>query len=72
VLTRIGEEVLQQVRSILVQTEVIRQKAARERGLSVGKLCFGCVPHIPARMLTGILRDFQHQYYLHQHRKSAD
>lgn len=61
-VTRIGADVLQHARAILSQVEVIRQKTARERGLSVGKLRFGCVPTIPPRMLTGILRDFQHKY----------
>jgi DNA-binding transcriptional LysR family regulator len=61
-VTRIGEEVLQHARSILTQVDIIRQKAARERGLSVGKLRFGCVPTVPPRLLTGILRDFQQKY----------
>jgi DNA-binding transcriptional LysR family regulator len=61
-LTRIGEEVVQHARSILGQIEVIRQKTAREQGLNAGKLRFGCVPTIPARLLTGILRSFQHKY----------
>ena len=61
-VTRIGEEVLQHVRAALNQIELIHQKTARERGLSVGKLRFGIVPNIPSQILTGILRDFQHQY----------
>lgn len=61
-VTRIGEDVLHHARNILSQMEIIRQKTARERGLSVGKLRFGCVPNIPSRLLTGILRDFQHKY----------
>jgi DNA-binding transcriptional LysR family regulator len=61
-LTRIGEEVVQHARTILGQIEVIRQKAAREQGVNVGKLRFGCVPTIPPRLLTGILRSFQHKY----------
>lgn len=60
--TRIGAEVIQHARSILNQIEAIRQKSARERGLTVGKLRFGCVPTIPPRLLTGILRDFQQRY----------
>lgn len=60
--TRIGEEVIQHARSVLNQIEAIRQKSARERGLTVGKLRFGCVPTIPPRLLTGILRDFQQRY----------
>lgn len=61
-LTRVGEEVLQHARHILAQIEIIRQKTARERGLAIGKLRFGCVPTIPARLLTGVMRDFQHRY----------
>lgn len=61
-ITRIGEEVLQHARSVLTQVDIIRQKTARERGLSVGKLRFGCVPTIPPQLLTGILRDFQHKF----------
>lgn len=60
--TRIGAEVIQHARSILNQIEAIRQKSARERGLTMGKLRFGCVPTIPPRLLTGILRDFQQRY----------
>lgn len=61
-LTHIGKEVLLHARNILIEMEVIRQKAARERGLTVGKLRFGCVPTIPAPLLTGILSDFRKQY----------
>ncbi len=62
IITHIGEEVLQYARGILSQIEVIRQVTAKERGLSVGKLRFGCVPTIPGRLLTGIIRDFQNKY----------
>ena len=61
-VTSIGKEVLQNARTILAQAEGIRQKTNRERGLSVGKVRFGTVPNIAARLLTGILRDFQHKY----------
>lgn len=61
-VTNIGKEVLQHARNILTQTEVIRQKTNRERGFSVGKIRFGTVPNIAPRLLTGILRDFQHKY----------
>ena len=60
--THIGAEVIQHARSILNQIEAIRQKSARERGLTVGKLRFGCVPTVPPRLLTGILRGFQQRY----------
>lgn len=62
VITHIGDEVLQYARGILSQIEIIRQVTAKERGLSVGKLRFGCVPTIPGRLLTGIIRDFQNKY----------
>lgn len=61
-LTHIGEDVVQHARAILGQVEVIRQKTAREQGVSAGKLRFGCVPTVPGRLLTGILRSFQHKY----------
>lgn len=61
-MTRIGLEVLHHARNALTQIEIIRQKTARERGFSIGKLRVGCVPTIPARLITGILRDFQRQY----------
>lgn len=61
-VTQIGEDVLHHARSILAQVDVIRQKAARERGLAVGKLRMGCVPSVDARLLTGIIRDFQVRY----------
>ncbi|MGB7338832.1 MAG: LysR family transcriptional regulator [Phototrophicaceae bacterium] len=62
VLTGIGNEVLQHARSIISEIDVIRQKTARERGLSVGKIRFACVPQVPARFLTGIIREFQGKY----------
>lgn len=61
-VTRIGEEVVQHARIVISQTEIIRQKTARERGISVGKIRFGSVARIPSRLLTGIIRNFQHQY----------
>ncbi len=61
-VTRIGAEVVQHARAVLNQTEAIRQKAARERGLTIGKLRFGCVTTIPSRLLTGILHDFQQKF----------
>jgi DNA-binding transcriptional LysR family regulator len=62
ILSRIGAEVVHYARSILAQIEVIHQKTAHERGLSIGKLRFGCVPTIPPRLLTGIIRDFKQHY----------
>lgn len=61
-LTRIGEVVLDHARIILGEAEIIRQEANRERGLSAGKIRFACVPQVPSRLLTGIIRDFQYQY----------
>lgn len=61
-ITRIGEEVLGHARTVIAQTEIIRQKTARERGMAVGKVRLGCVPRLPPRLLTGIIRDFQHKY----------
>lgn len=60
--THIGKEIVQHARHILIQSELIRQKTAHERGLSLGKLRFGCVPNMPSRMFTGLIRDFQHKY----------
>ncbi|MBK8025261.1 MAG: LysR family transcriptional regulator [Chloroflexi bacterium] len=62
VMTRVGAEIVQHARAVLNQIEAIRQKSARDRGLSVGKLRFGCVTTIPPRLLTGMLRDFQRRY----------
>lgn len=61
-VTRIGEEVVRHARRILSEVEIIRQKTAREQGFTTGKLRFGCVPTIPPRLLTGILRSFQQKY----------
>lgn len=61
-VTQIGEEVLHHARSVLAQVDIIRQKTARERGLAVGKLRLGCVQSVAARLLTGIVRDFQVRY----------
>lgn len=61
-VTRIGAEVLDHARTIIAQTEIIRQKTASERGLAVGKIRLGCVSRVPPRLLAGIIRDFQHKY----------
>ncbi|MCG8351939.1 MAG: LysR family transcriptional regulator [Chloroflexales bacterium] len=61
-VTRIGDDVLQHARNIVSQIDIIRQKTARERGIAVGKVRFGCVSQVPARFLTGIIRNFQRQY----------
>jgi DNA-binding transcriptional LysR family regulator len=61
-LTRIGDDIVQHARQTLTQMDIIRQKAARARGLATGKLRFGAVPNIAGRLLTGIIRDFQMQY----------
>lgn len=61
-VTRIGAEVVSHARLILGESELIRQKTSRERGLVVGKVRFGCVPHVSPRLLSGVMRDFQHQY----------
>ncbi|MCA9911625.1 MAG: LysR family transcriptional regulator, partial [Anaerolineae bacterium] len=61
-LTRIGEVVLSHARNIIAELEIIRQQTSRERGLHVGKIRFACVPQVPSRLLTGIIREFQHQY----------
>jgi len=61
-LTQIGEEILQDARTILAHAEIIHQKTARERGINVGKIRFGCVPTIPPRFLSGMLRDFQNRF----------
>lgn len=62
VLTEIGRDILQNARTILMQVEIIRQKTSREQGLSTGKVRFGVVPNLAARLLAGILRSFQHKY----------
>ena len=61
-ITHIGDDVVQHARTILSQVNVIREKTARERGIAIGKIRFGCVPQLPARLLTGIIRNFQHYY----------
>lgn len=61
-LTHIGEVILLHARQVLDRMEVIRQIAARERGVIAGKLRFGAVPNIGAQLLTGIIRDFQIQH----------
>lgn len=61
-LTRVGEVILQHAVTILSEAEGIRQQANRERGLSEGKIRFACVPQVPSRVITGIIRDFKHQY----------
>lgn len=61
-ITGIGQEVIIHARQIMTHTEVIRQKTSRERGLSSGKIRFGIAPTISGRLLTGIMRDFDHKF----------
>jgi DNA-binding transcriptional LysR family regulator len=60
--TAIGETVLPRARAVLQQVEGIRQDTWSERGLAVGKVRLGCIPHIPARLLTGMVQDFRNRY----------
>ncbi|MEL6407403.1 MAG: LysR family transcriptional regulator [Chloroflexota bacterium] len=61
-LTPVGEKVLEHAHRVISEIEIIRQETARERGVTSGKIRFGCVSQVPARFLTGIIRSFQSQY----------
>jgi DNA-binding transcriptional LysR family regulator len=60
--TRVGSEVLTHARTILAESEHIRQLAAAARGLAAGRLRIGSFPSVAARLLPGILRAFQQRY----------
>ncbi len=61
-LTGGGQEVIIHARSALAALEAIRQSAATARGVPVGRMRFGTAYPISARLLAGILGDFQRQY----------
>ena len=61
-LTGTGKVVLTHAREALVSLEAIRQAAAAARGVPVGKMRFGAAYPLAARLLAGILDDFQRQY----------
>jgi len=61
-LTGTGQEVLTHAREALGALEAIRQAAAAARGIPMGKMRFGAAYPLAARLLVGILGDFQRQY----------
>ena len=61
-LTGAGKAVLTHTREALASLEAIRQAAAAARGVPVGKMRFGAAYPLAARLLVGILDDFQRQY----------
>lgn len=61
-LTGAGREVLTHTREALASLEAIRQVAAAARGVPVGRMRFGAAYPLAARLLVGILDDFQRQY----------
>ena len=61
-LTGGGREVIIHARSALAALEAIRQSAATARGVPVGRMRFGTAYPVSARLLAGILGDFQRQY----------
>ncbi len=61
-LTGGGQEVIVHARSALAALEAIRQSAATARGVPVGRMRFGTAYPVSARLLAGILGDFQRQY----------
>lgn len=61
-LTGAGREVLTHTREALVSVEAIRQAAAAARGAPQGRMRFGAAYPLAARLLVGILGDFQRQY----------
>ncbi len=61
-LTEAGKAVLIHAREALAALEAMRQAAATARGVPVGKLRFGAAYPLVARLLSGILDDFQRQY----------
>lgn len=61
-LTEAGKAVLPHTREALASLEAIRQAAAAARGVPVGKMRFGAAYPLAARLLVGILDDFQRQY----------
>ncbi|BDI28691.1 putative HTH-type transcriptional regulator YvbU [Capsulimonas corticalis] len=61
-LTGAGQEVLVHTREALVSLEAIRQAAAASRGVSAGRMRLGAAYPLSARLLVGILGEFQRQY----------
>lgn len=61
-MTGAGQEVLTHARTALAALEAIRQSAATARGVPVGRIRFGTAYPVSARLLAGILGEFQRQY----------
>jgi DNA-binding transcriptional LysR family regulator len=61
-LTEVGRQVWQHAREIMIQAENIRQKTAAARGLAKGRIRLGTFPSTSARLLPGIIREFQQRY----------
>ena len=61
-LTGAGQNVLTHACEALAALEAIRQTAAAARGVPVGRMRFGTAYPVSARLLSGILTDFQNQY----------
>jgi DNA-binding transcriptional LysR family regulator len=61
-LTMLGCDVLAHARTMLAESEHIRQLAAAARGLATGRLRIGSFPSVSARLLPGLLRAFQQCY----------
>lgn len=61
-LTGAGQTVLTHSREALASLEAIRQAAAAARGAAAGAMRFGAAYPLAARLLVGILGDFQRQY----------
>jgi DNA-binding transcriptional LysR family regulator len=61
-LTGAGQEVLVYTREALAALEAIRQAAAASRGVSSGRMRLGAAYPLSARLLVGILGEFERQY----------
>ena len=61
-LTGAGQEVLTHMREALTSLEAVRQAAAAASGVSVGRMRFAAAYPLSARLLVGILSDFQRRY----------
>ncbi len=61
-LTEAGERIVTHVRTVLQQTEQIKQVAAQAAGLQIGTIRIGTFPSVSAKLLPGILRTYRSRY----------
>lgn len=61
-VTALGEQVVEQARSMLARLNAIRLLADQSRGLQGGRIRLASFPSVTSTLLPGLLRDFRRQH----------